>query len=53
MGTITISIVVYAIVKSDFSKKTYRLMMSIFIIDTIILILFIIGLWYQTPISFF
>jgi cyanate permease len=53
MGVITIGIVLYAIIKSDFSKKTHKLMMSIFIIDVIILVIFMIRLWCKKPILFF
>ncbi len=44
MAIITIGIVLYAIIKSDFSKRTFRLMMSIFFIDVVVLIFFLIKL---------
>jgi len=45
MTVITIGLVLYAIIKSDFTKRTFRVLMSIFILDALILGYFLIKLW--------
>ncbi len=45
MAIITIGIILYAIIKSDFSKRTFRLIKAMFFIDVIILTYFLIKLW--------
>jgi len=46
MTIITLSIIIYAIVKSDFSKRTFRVIVGMFVIDTLVLILFVVKTWF-------
>ena len=53
MEIVTIDIVIYAIVKMDFSKQIFRLMKNVFIRGAIILIVFMMEVLYEKPIPFF
>ncbi len=46
MTVIPIGIIVYAIVKSDFSKRTFRVIVGVFVIDALVLILFVVKTWF-------